>query len=530
MSDLMSFKKNMEFLRMPLPSDSSVFGLQAGKAISVMLAEGDAITIKGASALSTGTVNSPNGLQNFSLSAGGSLIIGPFVGRRKIAINVTSGGIDALVSSAIPIAGQQLPALAQRVTRSNILEDQVYGTVQAQAQTATNFTYHMTIVIPTDATEFQIVLDNVSTTLPFRIKSAAIATSDSIGADVAYGVTTGQVRFTPQNGTAWKPLTWDGGTANVEIAVSPVAGRKTRKSSDYIVASTPTNVDGSKLRIVMVRLYVEGTGSSPGNGYCTGAYPLTWRTLAVNVALHKGFIWQCIRYTGDGVTTPATFQPTTDLSALPFVTCIRYKTRKPGIVINCVGGDSIPAGAVNSFSGNFGNGWLWQLVNLLRDKYPNIPFSLSNNGFPSTGTAIYYQNALDYISAGAIIGLPIYQPVSQNDGTPSKAQYDVSMGRMATVSAVLQDKGKTVVLMTPIVNTSLAWTAPQDAIRLALRQEILDMQSFGLNVVLDMESVSDGATPARYQGPLTIDLAHPNEPGGAVIAADNLARISLMIG
>jgi len=101
MSDLMSFKKNMEQLGMPFPSDPSLIGIQPGKATSRMLAEGDAITIKGAAALSTGTVNSPAGLQSYSLAQNDTLIIGPFAGRRKIAITPATGVINAAVGRAV---------------------------------------------------------------------------------------------------------------------------------------------------------------------------------------------------------------------------------------------------------------------------------------------------------------------------------------------------------------------------------------------------------------------------------------------
>lgn len=446
---------------------------------------------------------------------------------RNVASNTENATIEFSAESVLSIDNltDEAYSLSPRVVRSNIMEEQIYGTVQAQSQTATDFTYHMTIVLPGDFTEVQAVLDNVSLTLPFRIKKAIVATSDSIGPDVVFGATTNQVRFTPQGGQGWKDLTWDNGTANVEIAVTPGSGRKTRKASDSVIAASAVNSDGSLRRVLMLRFLVEGTTNSPGNGYCVGAYPMTWRTLAANTALHKGYLWQCIRYTGDGVTTPANFQPTTDLSALPFLTCVRVKTRVPALQINLLAGDSIPAGAVNGFTGNFGNGWLWQLTNKLRERYPSIPVALSNNGYPSTGTAIYSQNAIDYINAGGPIGLPIYQVASQNDGTPSKANYDVAMARMATVCGLMQAKGKAVALMPPIVNTSLGWNASADGDRLNLRSEILRIQASGQNFVLDMEAVSDGGTPSRYKVESTTDFAHPNEFGAGQIADANFLDI-----
>ena len=164
-----------------------------------------------------------------------------------------------------------------------IMQSQIYGNVIAQAQTATSFCYHMTVVLPTDARRFRVALDNASPTLPFRVARAAIATSDSIGADVIFGSTTGQVRVTPQNGTPWTPITW-GGATNTEIPAAPSNTRTTRQYSDWIQCPTVRNADGSARRVVMLRFWVEGTTTSPGNSYSTGAYTQAWRTSIANTA------------------------------------------------------------------------------------------------------------------------------------------------------------------------------------------------------------------------------------------------------
>jgi hypothetical protein len=100
MSDLMSFKNNMESLGIPFPSSPTAIGVQPGKPILILLAEGDTVAIRGSGASNTGTVNSPSGLQSYSLLVGATLLIGPFKGVCKIAINGATGAIDALVSSA----------------------------------------------------------------------------------------------------------------------------------------------------------------------------------------------------------------------------------------------------------------------------------------------------------------------------------------------------------------------------------------------------------------------------------------------
>jgi lysophospholipase L1-like esterase len=408
---------------------------------------------------------------------------------------------------------------------SNIMAVQIHGNIEAAAQTATNFCYHMTIVIPADAKRFRVALDNASTTLPFRIASGAIATSDSIGADPTFGSTTGQVRVTPQNGTGWTAITWAAG-AGVEIAAAASAGMPRRVWSDWVTCPTVENTDGSNRRVVMIRFWVEGTTSSPGNGYCTSFYSQAWRVLAADTALHDGYLWQCVRSTVNGVATPASFTPATDLKNKPFLTSLEYETYVPGLTLTAFG-DSQVAGAVNGADTNFGQGWLWQLLKNLRARYPGTPIDLANAAVAGASTTTYEARSLDYISTAGVIGLPVYQPFSQNDGAPSAESYAASWVRAENVfAALLARTSAAPVLTTPMPNTSLAWTGPQDAIRLAKRAELMALRSSG-RAVVDYEVVSDGATPARYVAAWTTDNAHPNAKGHAVISKGAIAQISL---
>lgn len=121
MSDLMSFKKNMEFLGMPLPSSPSIYGLQPNKAVYQWLAEGDSITITGLSVSNTGTVYSPSGLQNYSLAKDATLVVGPFSGRSKVSIVGATGSINAVVEKAVLGAALNVSSLVTNLPRSNDL-------------------------------------------------------------------------------------------------------------------------------------------------------------------------------------------------------------------------------------------------------------------------------------------------------------------------------------------------------------------------------------------------------------------------
>ncbi len=424
------------------------------------------------------------------------------------------------------IAGVQNPdgsnsqfMLSKLSPLSKYMGSQIYANVQAQATTATNFCYHMTIVIPTDAKRFRVAIDNANTTLPFRIQSGAIATGDAVGADPTFGATTGQARFTPVNGTPWTAITW-GGLSSVEIAAAASATLKRRQWSDWITCPTVENTDGSRLRVVMIRFWVLGTGSSPGNSYSTGAYTHAWRTLAANTALHGGYLWQCIRGTVDGVAVPANFQPTTDLSGTPFITSIEYEAYTPGLVINAISGDSWMAGAVNGGSGNFGNGWLWKFVKNLREKNPGIPIDLINNGYAggSSFTSLNLMKAM--LQQSTAVGIPIAMCGTQNDATPSAAVTLTQRQRLDEMLELWPYKDyKIITTFGP--NTILAWTAQQDSERLRYNEEIKALRSGAVSIV-DLGVVGDGATPERLVTRWTTDTAHPNENGHSIIA-DNAA-------
>lgn len=405
---------------------------------------------------------------------------------------------------------------------SRVMASQIHGNIESAAQTASNFCYHMTIVIPADARRFRVALDNAATTRPFRIASGAIATSDSIGADPTFGSSTGQARVTPANGTDWTPITW-ASASNVEIAAAESADMPRRAWSDWIDCPTVANTDGSNRRVVMVRFWVEGTTSSPGNGYCTSYYSQAWRVLAADTAMHGGYLWQCIRSGVNGVASPASFTAATDLKNKPFLTSLEYETYVPGLTITAFG-DSIIAGAINGADTNFGRGWLWWVLLALRTKYPDTPIDLANAAVAGANTGVYSSRALTYLDTAGVVGLPIYQPYSQNDGTPSAAVFSAADAVAAPVFAALEArKAPQPVLTTPAPNTGLAWDETADAVRVAKRNEMLVMG----RPVVDYESVSNGATPARYVAAWTTDNAHPNVAGHEIIKRAALPQIYL---
>lgn len=128
MSDLMSFKNNMESLGISFPSTPSIPIILAGKTARIDLAQGDCIVVRGISANSSGTIIGAGQGQNYSLFAGGTVTVGPYIGRQKIVINSTTGSVGADIGDSAP----NLPAYplrsADRTSQSVLRADTViYG-------------------------------------------------------------------------------------------------------------------------------------------------------------------------------------------------------------------------------------------------------------------------------------------------------------------------------------------------------------------------------------------------------------------
>lgn len=426
-------------------------------------------------------------------------------------------------------------SMRPRARPNNIMARWFYARPSVASPSASNFTYHETFTVEYAATRFRIALLNFHTAtvdvgVNAGVKGGIISVSNGIGSDVTFGSGTGADRYTPSTGS-WTNITWSGNTY-VTLAARVSASEPSVTWSDWIDISTIPRTDDGTLPVVMVRLYVPSSGSanyyniSPAqsrgqaiaNSANTGASATTWT---------NGRFHQSIRYTGDGITTPANFQPTTDLGYNMFAG-IEYNSKRPGFTL-LANGDSTCAGSVNGILGNYGNGHLWQALDLVREQFPELPIDLANIGLSSSATDTFLARLSWYINTVAgSFNLAYYQPHSQNDGTPTQAVIDTAFNRWGQASALLNAAGKPFFVSTPMPNTSLGWNAAADAFRLQARTELLAAPYGGVDVA-DFESVSDGATPARYATAYTTDNAHPNDAGYAVLAPDVAKCIARLV-
>lgn len=370
---------------------------------------------------------------------------------------------------------------------------QQWGGAQGSGSSSTAYTYHQTFTVEAEATRFRFKLMNMNTS-PMVILAGAMAVSDKLG--------TVAQQYTPTE--SWTPITWDG-SSSVTVAAG-AAGRPNIKWSDWIIRSTIIPVDGTTLPIVMTRFYVQAGAFSIGN------YNFTpWSATS---GVNDGRFLYMFRASGDyasGNWASFPYSPYTN----PFLLGFEYETKKPAFTF-AAQGDSITEGAVNSSTGNFGNGWFWQAIKALRAANPNIIIGYVNNGYSSTVSSTFLTRNADFIAAGCQFDAMIYSPFSPNDTSPTAAIIATQKSQLDTALAAISATGKPSIIWTPCVNTAANWTATADGYRLAFRSTLMGYTNAS---VVDIEAaVSDGATPARFKVTATTDGTHPNEVGHADMA------------
>lgn len=348
----------------------------------------------------------------------------------------STGDLQGLYSASgaeLRLPREGLMANAFRL--SHLFGRRLSGRMAAAAAAASDFTYHQTFTVEVAAKRFRFALYNLATGA-VSISGGKFAVSNAMGADPTIGSTTGQARFTPSG--AWTSITWNGATT-VILPPRLSASLPSCTWSDWIDLATVLRTDaldteGADLPVVMARFLVPSSGST--NPYSYGNYQMAAWWNAANSSVHHGRMMTSLRYTGDGLTTPANFQPTTNF-LYPFLTHFEYEGAKPGITFGAVG-DSITEGAVDTGGGtNFGNGWIWQAISMLRQQHPSTPIEFVNAGVTATGHATYFSQLIELMKSGAHFDVMIYSPFTPNDTPPSQASIDGQASKAAQAAGVV---------------------------------------------------------------------------------------------
>lgn len=190
-----------------------------------------------------------------------------------------------------------------------------------------------------------------------------------------------------------------------------------------------------------------------------------------------------------------------------------YTTNKAGITFSV--SDDSNGEALGYLAGG---GYAWKAVCKLRKEYPELAIELANFGWGGATTAQIMARARDLLdpTSGHVKQAFIFVTQSSNDGVPGPLTIAAARRQAAECMELCAAVGASPIFRTPMPNTALGWTAPQDADRMTVVEEVKALRNAGAPVIDTNRALSDGATPARIIAAYTDDGTHGNEAAAIV--------------
>lgn len=405
--------------------------------------------------------------------------------------NCTSSGFD--------IAGQTDDGMRQ------VLGHQ-WGSRQQVAALVGDRTYHQTFAMERKANRIRFKLAN-NNAAPVNIKSWAVASTNRLGAAAAL--------YTPS-------AAWNVQPGFVIPARTGANDVPRQMWTDWVAIDELDELDGN-LPTVMVRFTVSA-GQTAFSNY-------SYAPWAATSGFNNGRYLFCYADDGDfsGAGTHVGFPGT--VSNFYFAQGYEASVNSPVFNIYWQG-DSITEGAVNGGGANYGNGHAFQTISLLRQRYSDIAFGYINGASAGSVSSTFISRYQEALARGMSYDAIVYSPFSPNDLPLTAGIIATDLTQLTQLRAL--DPTKPLIISTPCPNTTQAWGAATDALRTGLRTTLLNMRASHSGVwVFDMESLGDGASPARFNVGDTIDNTHPNEPGhykAALLEAVQFEAVMRAIG
>jgi lysophospholipase L1-like esterase len=267
-----------------------------------------------------------------------------------------------------------------------------------------------------------------------------------------------------------------------------------------------TDVSGARPALLM-RMYGDIKFTSSGNITTdAGGVVTAWRN---NSSLPWYRVHDMASYTGDGIADLTQNGGSISNSIIHFA--VEFDYSAPGLSVLAVG-DSLTEGTVES-----GKYAPWQYVACTLASSQTFPIAFQNCGHGGQTSATFDPPGLDMITLLKPTHV-FHQAYSSNDGDPTTTRIALAMSRLNRTLAAAREVGARVCVWTPLATSSN--DATEDAQRQALRTEILARSAaYSEFDVIDIESIMDGATPARMLAAYDLDGVHYNRAGMDVLAA-----------
>lgn len=381
----------------------------------------------------------------------------------------------------------------------------IFGGRMGTVNLATGTTFQITTELQTDFDAIQIIFANADEYFSYSAAAMSCAVLSSA---------------TDLNGASasWKTVT-NNSQARLHERISPGAGRIGYTLSDVIPIASVPRIDGGTKPLLAVRAYMS-PGLIPVVGNGTDSFT-NWATRT------DGRLWAMRSQAIDGITVPANFTTTTNISQSPIVG-VRYLSR--GRVVNVmVVGDSITDGRGTYLGEGFGLPVVEQLNS------SGLAFEYSNCGWSGQASSTYAARALDIIEQGIAPDILIFPSGSPNDADPlTQAKFDLGAFWRNRVISTCEEHGIIPILWTMLPCSSAVhdWNA-SDSLRRDDNARAITMRDRGIFVADTATALSaglDGDGQTIPKSGSLVDGIHPGDVGCAEMAAELLPLVKKAAG
>lgn len=352
----------------------------------------------------------------------------------------------------------------------------------------------------------------------YTLNNVTVATSDRIDNANFNPVTAGST-------SAFTAVTFNG-SASVSIPARLGVNRPSRTVSDWINVQSIAPVDGNTLPYMFWRAYyATGPSSAFGNTsqlMATGSGALAALGSAIWASPSDSRSAKRLSLIADhagNLTAGAFTSPSQNYGCLAMEFEYIYDR---DVLTVCAVGDSITQGDTASVMALSPVHFACNSVST-----PATPVVPCNQGFSSQTTSNFSDRLTDMIASGRRPQIVVYSAWSPNDisgGNVTAAAVALMKFNLAKAMAACEQAGIVMILTTGL---PYAFTAPNDANRIALNNYLRGLATYGVLICDYDATLSNGATPAVIQYPnyaAATQSLHPYD-GGYVAMGQVLANV-----
>lgn len=431
--------------------------------------------------------------------------------------NPLTGGLEKVTAGGVDIVTAFGARMAQRKTTAII---RPIGLTQASAySSSTDLSIKMEAEAPFSRVRLHFCSEAGAAT-NFKLAACVTETAATNTGNAASQPVVGGTAYPAVQSEIGAPG-WQigtvGGVSNFDWPGLGSANAPKRLSTDWFDICNIPRADGGARPLFMFRLEHD----SSANGNIGSGSTATWETLGPGNPWYR--VFQTPNISGGGSVTDLTKLGYAGGSTGAWVE-VEFQYNTPALTVLGIGDSNLENAGTNSFAKFATWGWM----GTAGASTVTMPLAWVNAGSAGAGNAVYAGNGFSEI-ARIKPEVVVYAAGTSNDVPITALILERWKSRLARTIYEAQQVGARVIAYGPL--PGIAYTAPYEVFRLAMRKHCIDMSANGAIDYLDFESLlGTGASPNRLAAGMTADGGtHVSNAAEIAMAALLTAKLNQML-